>query len=60
VEGRRIQAYLGLVFGEAIVGANLLRDLFAQVRDIVRGRSFGGPGRRPWRRPLAAWARTPW
>ncbi|SDE61451.1 Uncharacterized conserved protein YbjQ, UPF0145 family [Thermus arciformis] len=39
VEGRRIQAYLGIVFGEAIVGANLLRDLFAQVRDIVGGRS---------------------
>ncbi len=39
VEGRRIQAYLGIVFGEAIVGANLLRDLLAQVRDIVGGRS---------------------
>ncbi len=39
VEGRRIQTYLGIVFGEAIVGANILRDLFAQVRDIVGGRS---------------------
>jgi uncharacterized protein YbjQ (UPF0145 family) len=39
VEGRRIQAYLGIVFGEAIVGANILRDIFAQVRDIVGGRS---------------------
>ncbi|GGM96649.1 UPF0145 protein [Thermus composti] len=39
VEGRRIEAYLGIVFGEAIVGANLFRDLFAQIRDIVGGRS---------------------
>lgn len=39
VEGRRVEAYLGIVFGEAIVGANLFRDLFAQIRDIVGGRS---------------------
>ncbi|KHG66147.1 hypothetical protein QT17_02250 [Thermus sp. 2.9] len=39
VEGRRIEAYLGVVFGEAILGANLFRDLFAQIRDIVGGRS---------------------
>ncbi|APD09809.1 MULTISPECIES: heavy metal-binding domain-containing protein [Thermus] len=39
VEGHRIEAYLGVVFGEAIVGANLFRDLFAQIRDIVGGRS---------------------
>lgn len=39
VEGRRIEAYLGVVFGEAILGANLFRDLFAQIRDVVGGRS---------------------
>jgi uncharacterized protein YbjQ (UPF0145 family) len=39
VEGRQVEAYLGIVFGEAIVGANLFRDLFAQIRDIVGGRS---------------------
>jgi uncharacterized protein YbjQ (UPF0145 family) len=39
VEGYEVEAYLGIVFGEAIVGANLFRDLFAQVRDIVGGRS---------------------
>jgi uncharacterized protein YbjQ (UPF0145 family) len=39
VEGRRIEAYLGIVVGEAILGANVFRDLFAQVRDIVGGRS---------------------
>jgi uncharacterized protein YbjQ (UPF0145 family) len=39
VEGRRITAYLGIVTGEAIMGANLFRDLFAGLRDIVGGRS---------------------
>ena len=39
VEGRPIADYLGIVVGEAILGANVLRDLFAQVRDIVGGRS---------------------
>ena len=39
VEGRQVEAYLGIVFGEAIVGANLFRDLFAQIRDIVGGRA---------------------
>jgi len=39
VEGRRVERYLGIVFGEAIVGANLFRDLFASIRDIVGGRS---------------------
>ncbi len=39
VEGRQVEAYLGIVFGEAIVGANLFRDLFAQIRDIVGRRS---------------------
>jgi len=38
-EGRRIARYLGVVHGEAIVGANIFRDLFAAVRDIVGGRA---------------------
>ena len=39
IEGRRIVEYKGLVAGEAILGANLFRDLFAPIRDIVGGRS---------------------
>ena len=39
LEGRRITKYLGLVSGEAILGANIFRDLFAGIRDIVGGRS---------------------
>lgn len=39
IEGKKITAYLGVVSGEAIMGANLFRDLFAGIRDIVGGRS---------------------
>ncbi|HKP50052.1 MAG TPA: heavy metal-binding domain-containing protein [Gemmatimonadales bacterium] len=39
VEGRVISQYLGLVSGEAILGANIFRDIFAGIRDIVGGRS---------------------
>lgn len=39
VEGRRIEKYLGIVAGEAIMGANIIRDIFASVTDIVGGRS---------------------
>lgn len=39
VEGRRIEAYFGVVAGEAILGANIFRDVFAGIRDIVGGRS---------------------
>ena len=39
VEGRRVKEYLGLVSGEAILGANIFRDFFAGIRDIVGGRS---------------------
>jgi uncharacterized protein YbjQ (UPF0145 family) len=39
IEGRAVQRYCGIVTGEVIVGANLFRDLFASVRDIVGGRS---------------------
>ena len=39
IEGKKISRYLGIVTGEAIVGANLFKDLFAGIRDIVGGRS---------------------
>ena len=39
VEGRPVNRYLGIVTGEAIIGANVFRDMFAAVRDIVGGRS---------------------
>ena len=39
IEGRVVERYLGIVTGEAILGANLFRDLFANIRDIVGGRS---------------------
>lgn len=39
IEGRPVQRYLGIVTGEVIVGANIFRDLFAGIRDIVGGRS---------------------
>jgi uncharacterized protein YbjQ (UPF0145 family) len=39
IEGQKITGYLGIVTGEAILGANIFRDLFAGIRDIVGGRS---------------------
>jgi uncharacterized protein YbjQ (UPF0145 family) len=39
VEGRPVRDYLGVVTGEAILGANIFKDLFAGIRDIVGGRS---------------------
>jgi uncharacterized protein YbjQ (UPF0145 family) len=39
VDGRRIVRYAGVVTGEAILGANIFRDIFAGIRDIVGGRS---------------------
>src|SRR5687768_14643672 len=39
LEGRTIADYKGIVSGEAILGANIFRDLFAGIRDIVGGRS---------------------
>ena len=41
IEGKRIRQYLGVVTGEAVMGANVFRDLFAGIRDIVGGRSGG-------------------
>ncbi len=39
IDGRKIGSYLGLVSGEAVMGTNIFRDLFASVRNIVGGRS---------------------
>lgn len=39
IEGKKITRYYGLVSGEAILGANIFKDLFAGIRDIVGGRS---------------------
>jgi len=39
IEGKPIKEYLGIVTGEAILGANLVKDLFASITDIVGGRS---------------------
>lgn len=39
IDGKSITKYHGLVSGEAILGANIFRDLFAGIRDIVGGRS---------------------
>ncbi|MDD4588124.1 MAG: YbjQ family protein [Heliobacteriaceae bacterium] len=39
IEGRPVKNYLGVVTGEAIMGANIVRDFFAGITDIVGGRS---------------------
>lgn len=39
IEGRPIKEYAGVVTGEAIMGANVVRDFFASITDIVGGRS---------------------
>ena len=39
VEGKRVKRHLGIVTGEAILGANIFKDFFAGIRDIVGGRS---------------------
>jgi uncharacterized protein YbjQ (UPF0145 family) len=39
LEGRPIQRYCGIVAGEAVLGANIFKDLFAGIRDVVGGRS---------------------
>jgi len=68
VEGKQITKYCGAVTGEAILGANIFRDLFANVRDIIGGRSAsyekelkkaGEITSARLRKPPATWARTP-
>lgn len=39
IDGKQIQEYLGVVVGEAILGANIFKDIFGAIRDIVGGRS---------------------
>ncbi|MBT8433044.1 MAG: heavy metal-binding domain-containing protein [Gammaproteobacteria bacterium] len=39
IQGKNISSYLGIVTGEAILGANIFKDFFASIRDIVGGRS---------------------
>jgi uncharacterized protein YbjQ (UPF0145 family) len=39
IEGKRVTSYCGVVTGEAILGANLFKDIFAGIRDLVGGRS---------------------
>jgi uncharacterized protein YbjQ (UPF0145 family) len=39
IEGRKVKQYIGIVSGEVILGANLFKDFFASIRDIVGGRS---------------------
>ncbi|ARO87336.1 hypothetical protein EBAPG3_005875 [Nitrosospira lacus] len=39
IEGKRVTRYCGVIAGEAILGANLFKDLFAGIRDLVGGRS---------------------
>jgi uncharacterized protein YbjQ (UPF0145 family) len=39
LDGRPVKAYLGVVSGEAVIGANIFRDLFAGIRDVIGGRS---------------------
>lgn len=39
IEGKKVTKYFGIVSGEAIIGANIVKDFFAGIRDIVGGRS---------------------
>lgn len=39
IDGKRVIAYLGIVTGEAIIGANIFKDFFASITDIVGGRA---------------------
>lgn len=39
VEGKRITKYLGIVAGQAVMGTNVVRDFFADIRDVIGGRS---------------------
>lgn len=39
IDGKRVTKYCGVIAGEAILGANLFKDLFAGIRDLVGGRS---------------------
>ena len=53
VEGKRIKRYCGIVTGEAILGANVFKDFFANIRDIVGGRSAAYEAERKKAREIA-------
>jgi uncharacterized protein YbjQ (UPF0145 family) len=53
VEGRKITAYYGVVTGEAIMGANIVRDIFAAVTDVIGGRSGAYEGKLQEARDIA-------
>ena len=62
LEGKPVKAYLGLVAGETIVGANVVRDFFASITDVIGGRGPGAgylPGR-AWCRTNAGCKETRW
>jgi uncharacterized protein YbjQ (UPF0145 family) len=44
IQGKEIKEYLGIVTGEAILGANIVKDLFASITDVVGGRSAAYEG----------------
>ena len=39
IEGKKVTKYLGVCSGEAVIGANVIKDMFAGIRDVVGGRS---------------------
>ncbi|MCW2279069.1 YbjQ family protein [Heliophilum fasciatum] len=53
IEGRPVREYLGVVAGEAIMGANVVRDFFASITDIVGGRSGAYEGKLSEARAIA-------
>jgi len=53
VEGKKIKSYLGVVAGEAIMGANVVRDLFASITDVIGGRSSAYEGKLKQAREIA-------
>ena len=69
IEGQRITEYKGVVSGDAILGANVFKDMFAGIRDIVGGRSASyerelakakGMAMAEMKRRRLAWEPTPW
>ena len=54
LDGRPVRQYLGVVNGEAIIGANLFKDMFASIRNVVGGRAGSGRSRRDERQARAA------
>lgn len=53
LEGKHIKQYLGIIAGEAIMGANVVRDIFASITDIVGGRSGAYEGKLVQARKIA-------